>query len=573
MRQLGKINSNRFVISSLIFILIVNLPYFILGGDSYFNFIYDSMDSVVVAYKLLVESGNIFSSNSTIIHPALCGIPRGYYPSEFSIITWLYIFFGASYANIVNILLIQITAFLGMFLFLRNQYVHEDFLLCGFVSLIFSFLPFYYEAGISVAGIPLILYAYSSAKKNLPVSILIAVYYSFYSIFALTGLFLFLILVSDQLFKLVKGRFSIKQGAFILIFILATIPVIYRQIWSILSPEFISHRVDFVIPTFNFTQACGTLMKILFGEYGHNEKKPLFILLSLFILLVVNIINKKKIDVQLQKVLLLILAISIISVVFQSTFFYNTYTKIVVLKSIQLQRFYWLLPPIYYVLFFLVLKRISKIKYGKHLVILILATQLVFVFSSITNIRQIVKTKLLHKEAGVITFNKFYSSSLYQEVNNYIGKPQNTYRTASIGLQPAAALYNGFYTVDGYYGNYPKKYKDKIFEIIKPELQKDSSLYKFFTNWGSVCIIPSAELINRKYDDGGYVLPVVLKSDNITEPIHNLSVNTKLLKDELNCQYIFSSVQISNDKELGLKYHRVFENADSPYRIYLYELN
>ncbi len=130
-------------------------------------------------------------------------------------------------------------------------------------------------------------------------------------------------------------------------------------------------------------------------------------------------------------------------------------------------------------------------------------------------------------------------------------------------------MYNGFYTIDGYFNNYPKTYKDKFFKIIEGEVAKNEGLKNHFQNFGSVCAIISDEMI-KKFNRISFLIPVFYKNEgNI---INNLDINAKAMKD-LNCQYLFSAFKIENSASIGLSLERYFENDRSPYGIYLYSID
>ncbi|MDA6131502.1 DUF6044 family protein, partial [Escherichia coli] len=57
------------------------------------------------------------------------------------------------------------------------------------------------------------------------------------------------------------------------------------------------------------------------------------------------------------------------------------------------------------------------------------------------------------------TVRQFYAEEQFSAIKEYIGLPQEDYRVASIGLHPAIAQYNGFYTLDSYNNFYPLTYK------------------------------------------------------------------------------------------------------------------
>ncbi|MDZ7721963.1 MAG: DUF6044 family protein [candidate division KSB1 bacterium] len=568
--------SNLFLFG-LVFIFIYYLPYIIFGENSWFNFGYDSLDSNVIWNIILTESGKIFTPNNEIIPQAMSGLPRASYPGEFSIELLLYFIFKPIHAYIANIILIAIFAYVGMFFLLKTLSPKLNIFILTIVSILYALLPFWPHGGLGVAGLPLIIFGLINVKLKPILSYAVLVFYVLYSSFVLTGIFLIAILGVFLLLKWMRTKkFPLPEIAFVVVMFILHMATNYRLILSSISPEFVSHRSSTVMPTHSLTESYQFFINLLFGEWGHNIiiKIPIIISLVFLILgsLLVNRNHFKKYK-NIYYTGLIIIGISFLAVLFQNKYFYNFYTGIFpFLKQIQMQRFYWLLPPFFYILYFFVLNKLVSYKFGKIIVVLIFIMHLGFVFEGNSMYRQLLKTKVLNRKAGVISWKRFYSEDLYEDIDDYIRKDKSTYRVASIGLQPGVALYNGFYTVDGYFSNYPLQYKKQIYDIIKPELKKDSSLYKFFVDWGSVCVIPSSELINRKYGPRGYVIPKIYKRDSITKPIQNLNIRTKVLKSKLNCQYIFVAAEIGNSDQLGLEYHKKFENKTSPYRIYLYEI-
>ena len=97
------------------------------------------------------------------------------------------------------------------------------------------------------------------------------------------------------------------------------------------------------------------------------------------------------------------------------------------------------------------------------------------------------------------SFKQFYATAQFQEIEQYIGKPQSSYRVASIGIHPSIAQYNGFYTLDTYNNFYPLAYKHQFRKIIASELDKNPTLKKYFDTWGGRCYIFVSEL-GKKYE-------------------------------------------------------------------------
>ena len=72
--MLKELNSKRIAIAFSSLLIFINLlPYLLL--DSRYM-IWDNLDSNHVWYKVLIQSGQLFSSNSTIIDPIMGGLPR-----------------------------------------------------------------------------------------------------------------------------------------------------------------------------------------------------------------------------------------------------------------------------------------------------------------------------------------------------------------------------------------------------------------------------------------------------------------------------------------------------------------
>jgi hypothetical protein len=158
-----------------------------------------------------------------------------------------------------------------------------------------------------------------------------------------------------------------------------------------------------------------------------------------------------------------------------------------------------------------------------------------------------------------LNFGEFFSTSLFAEIRDYIGRPQSQYRVVSLGMYPSIALYNGFYTADGYVQNYSLDYKHQFRKVIAKELEKDEPLQKYFDTWGSRCYLFSQEL-DRQY---------LCTKKNPIRRIDHLDIDTTALR-ELGIEYIFSAVEIGNSEQLGLKLEKVFERDDSPWRINVY---
>ena len=171
--------------------------------------------------------------------------------------------------------------------------------------------------------------------------------------------------------------------------------------------------------------------------------------------------------------------------------------------------------------------------------------------------------KMLHADYGAMSFRDYYAVGVLEQVQQYIrdnlGEEPENYRVVSLGIDPAAALYHGFYCLDGYSNNYDLAYKHRFREIIAPELDKSEYLTEQFDGWGNRCYLYSAECPGYyTVQKGGFYF-------------QNYEINAQSLQ-ELGGRYLLSAAYIDHCEDTGLKLIReeAFETEDSYYRIYLY---
>ncbi|MHA2114921.1 MAG: DUF6044 family protein, partial [Candidatus Thorarchaeota archaeon] len=228
-----------------------------------------------------------------------------------------------------------------------------------------------------------------------------------------------------------------------------------------------------------------------------------------------------------------------------------------VLRTIYLSRVHWLHPLLWYLLFAVSLSVISKrlkfkgFEFGKIIVFVLILLQFAVL---LPNSYQGVA------DPQSITYREFFAEDLFQQINDDIGFPQDSYRIINIGFHPSISQFNGFYTLDGYFNNYPVEYKNRFRNIIGYELAKDPDLRDYFDNWGSRCYVFTAELGTDSYStkDRGLVL-------------NNLELNVTAMY-EMNVSYVFSAVNITNHAANNLQFNGLYQHVNSAWDIYLYEV-
>jgi len=210
----------------------------------------------------------------------------------------------------------------------------------------------------------------------------------------------------------------------------------------------------------------------------------------------------------------------------------------------------------------------SSIILGKTIAVVLIVIQATYLFT-FYNDNYEEKTGGFYQYGGVglirsnqMTFNEFFSPDLFEEIDEYIFNLNNLskdeYRVVSIGMPPAVAQYNGYYTLDSYQPNYPLEYKHQFRKIMADELEKNETIKTYFDSWGSRCYIFTSE----------FGIDYSITKDR-THSI-NMDFNSTAFK-EMGGVYIFSTVEIENYQHNNLTFHQTFENDESPWKIWLYE--
>jgi hypothetical protein len=560
--------NNRKYISLAVAILVFYLsPLFILGQNSHI-LIHDNLDSNVVWFKVLSESGHIFGSLDATIPNIMNGLPRDCLGSEFSVILWLYYLLGPFTAYIVNITLMHFIAFIGMYLLLKSHFLRDEkyeIIIVG-AALAFALLPFWPSGGLSIAGQPLALYAFLNIRGNLSTKKdwLILLLIPFYSSFTVSFVFFLFALGTLWIYDTAKTK-RINYPFFIAIALMTSIFVIveYRLIYDmLLNSGYVSHRIELQRAAFSSVDTIRAIKRsianFVFGQYHAASLQQYFVGLSVVVALIIIWIKKLK-----ENLFILLLIVTATISLFYGFLHWDLLepitNNITLLQSFNFGRFHWLHPLLWYVLFALALKVIfDNRKYGKQIVIIFLILQVGFLFCYSGGSVQSGGIGIIRSEG--LTYEEFYSEELFQEIAHYIGEPQANYRVVSIGLFPSIAQYNGFYTLDSYQANYPLEYKHKFRRIIEKELDKNDKLRIYFDNWGSRCYIFVDEL-GRNY--------LITKDEEIK--VKNLELNSDALK-RMGGNYVISAVEITNSDDNDLKLLKIFENDRSPWKIWLYKI-
>jgi len=541
------------------------LPPIILGEDAYMT-IHDNLDGEFVYKFLLKESGQAFNySTDAVIPNVMNGIPRSAYRTGFDITLLLFYLFRPYYAYIANHTIIHLIAFFGMVLLLRRHFLKEDRLLPAavLISLCFAFIPFYSQFGLSVAGQPLLLYAFLNIREQQSriTDYLIILLFPFYSHFALVAPFILAFLVLIMVFDFAGSRSLNKPFLAAVALLAVTYLLVESQmlIAFFTNNAFISHRSVWnrwqdLNPASNLKRTFDLLMHTQY----HTGTFPTIIILTSGIAAMVLMIARKKMNWRVILIAASILFICLVSG-FHDWIVFMLGNRIAALKSYNISRFYFLLPTLWMILMALSIMELGRYKVLAPLVWCIVIAQLAVTLNANDEYKYNVKL-LLGRPIDQPTFRQFFAQQLFSRIDQYIKAPKDSYRVVSIGLHPSIAQYNGFYTLDSYQVNYSLQYKNSFRRIIAPELNKNQELKNYFDDWGNRCYVFVDELGKG-----------TTYSKNDAEKIRALELDTQALKD-MGGKYIFSSVEIVNHQQNNLKFESRFSNVESYWDIYLYRV-
>lgn len=545
---------NNPILIGLGLIVLYYIPYIILGENSSLP-ITDNLDSNLALIKILLSNGGIFSSPSLILDQIMNGLPRSSVYGTYDISLIWFEIFGMFPGYVINKFLMSITAFLGMFFLLKTYFLkNKDSLFISFsVALLFSLLPFW-SFTMTIAGLPILFYAFLNirAGKKRIIDWIILILFPFYSFLILSGFFIMLIFLLILIYDIIKFR-KINYPSFLslcflaLCYIISHFPLFFELFFN---NDIISHRKEFKITGQDFkTSVLKSIKMFLFGQW-HAFSLQSFILIPVFIFSII-LLKNKKVNLNFFLILVFIIITSLLYGFIDWTPLVPIQNRLNEILPIQWDRFYFLHPLFWYILFGISLAEIShRINRKKMILGIFLLFQLIYVLSY----------HELFANRNSPSFNDFYAEEQFNEIEKFIGKSKESYRIISIGIYPGVAQYNGFYTLDGYISSYPLKYKHRFRKIISDELDKDLNLKQYFDNWGSRAYIYTAEL-GRNYKAFFY---------ERMPPVNNLEIDFTEVK-KMGGDYIISVTEIKNRPE-DIDLIQTFKGTAYS-KIYLYYIN
>lgn len=539
------------------------VPFLLLGSNSYIT-IHDTLDGEFVERYLLVETGKALSfSGGAVIDSIMNGVPRAALPSGLNVAILLFYLFVPVWAYIVNYILVHLIAFCGMFLLLRKHFLTDpgSYNIVVAVSLCFFLVPFYTTYGLSVAGQPLLAYAFLNIRngqanwKNYAIIFL----FPLWSDIALTAPFVVTALVLVLVVDWVRLHNLNKRFLISILLLASTYLVLqFQLINSVLgSNAWVSHRTAYNLwKDFDLSSNLKRTLEILFTtQYHTGTFSTLPVILAAGGAFALLIAKRRRTG------LLDVIAIGIVVICLE----YGFYDWIALcfgrflpaLRTFTGDRFYFLLPGLWMLLFAMSLKELKRSRWGAPIVWSLILIEAFSIAKANTEYKNNLRL-LVGRQVHEPNFKRFFAQDIFTQIDGFISRPKNSYRVVNIGIHPSVAQFNGFYTLDGYQRNYPLSYKRQFRQVIWKELDKSPTLQHYFDYWGNRCYTFSSELGNDSLVGGGDY-----------RVLHDLEIDTVQLR-AMGGEYVISAAEIENSLQHGLRFERQFASAGSFWHIYLY---
>ncbi|WP_102263030.1 DUF6044 family protein [Mesobacillus jeotgali] len=544
-----------FIVFSLIVISLFLSPYFILGDDAHIR-VHDNLDSNLAWYKVLAESGQIAGSLQSRIPQIINGLPRNALGTEYSMIVWLYVWFPTMIAYGISQAITRFFAFIGMYLVLKDHFIKgkDKSLIRIGTALAFALTPFWPSGMLSTLGMPLALWALLHIRngRGNGLHYLALTLLPFYSSIVL-GFFFFLSAMGLLwLSEVIRGK-GWNWSFFRAIAYMTAVYLItdYRLLYSFLFDGEPNSRDEYFHARLSFWHS----VRLTFKNFllGHTHVMTVHTLVILPVIFAALFLIWKQRKWVKERIFVFLFVLNFFLSAWYAFWFYKGWLplteKFHFLDTFNFARYHFLRPLVLYLLFAIGLKILWDEKFLRKAVPWLVAAQILLLL--FTN------EEIVHRKKPSV--REFYAEQQFNAIKNHIGKPQNSYRIASIGLHPAIAQFNGFYTLDTYNNFYPLSYKYQFRKIIEKELEKNKRIRIYFDEWGGRCYLFTDEL-GKHY--------LFKKTSN--RRIENIDLNLEPFK-QMGGQFIFSSVPIDNALENNLKLDKVFTSKESAWKIYLYE--
>ncbi len=574
-----KLISRWYLVITAGFLLFAGLVFFICGEKSVIA-VHDNLDLFIPQFQMMKDTGTFFSHGKDV--PFLGGISRDVLPSEFSLYTVLFMILPAYPAYVIGYLLKIVIAVFSCVLLAKDvcgENYGEYKPLAWVLGLAYGALNVFPAFGIPFASIPLALWLCRRVYREPQIKWYIFLFfYPLLSYFSYFGLFILAYMALAFLWLWIRDKkFPARLLLSLCVLSAGCIACEYRLFGTMLFGDEATIRTTMEAGSFTAGEIIRTIGEVFAKGMFHAESVHTYLVLPVCILyfFYLNISylrskNSKGIFHDLYNLLMLVIVFN--SAVY-GIYYWEGFRGLVEklcppLTGWQFNRTVFFSPFLWYAAFFLVLKRLYESRSHKKVMkaaanLLAVAALLLIVLTN-TRYNDLYHTCFdqayrLAKGApsNQLGFGEFYSEELFEEAKADIGYEGEW--SAAYGFYPAILEYNKIATLDGYLGFYSQDYKDAFRKIIAPALERVEESREYFDTWGARASLYS-----------GTDISIVSATRDYHVTDNDIYIDTDAFK-ALGGKYIFSRIELSNDKEAGLALIGSYTHEKSPYRLYVYK--
>lgn len=556
-------------------LMVVGLSYYILLGKNCYFEINDQLDETLFTY--VINAKYLFSGVKTFPE-LLGGVPAGGMVVSAWIFVPLYAVFSTFHAFMIQFAIVMFTAYLGMYACMKEMSGSSIIaMLCGGM---FMFLPYQPVYGLSIVGGPMILYAFLclAKRKHLIRSYMLILYFVLGAHLVLLGYvalgFSFLGVILFILYDIKKKTWKQHRAYYLgfLGMLIAYIIENHELFAELILPNtsYTSHREEMVISGSGF----GSAWDVFWNSAQHAVSLHQYLVVPIAVLLVLYGLRFRKMDREMRQSYLILLGLFVLNILValfygfcESQFVVNWRNSVTgFFHYFAAYRVYWIYPTTWYLAAGMAVNLIRRTGKEKCPVLINWIIIGIILFPTAWHVRENsnwILNKSQYKNnnnVGLMSWSDYFAEDVMEEIKDYIGEDQSTYKVASLGMCPATALEAGFYCIDGYSNNYSLAYKHEFREIIAKELDKCPAMESYFDDWGSRCYLFTEESQNYYYLKKGADFQY-----------QTLELNTEVMK-ELGCEYLFSAAEITDADSMNLHLEGTFSTDTSYYEVWLYKL-
>ncbi|MFD1873107.1 DUF6044 family protein [Hymenobacter bucti] len=560
---------------ALLWLVVFMLPLVALGPRT-FILLHDNLEAEVVWAHLLAKLHLALAHGpGAVVPPIMNGLPRAALRSGLSITILVFELLPTAplAAYLLHEALARVAGLLGMYWLLRRYGLARPELrgLAAAVALLWAVLPAYSIFGLSVLGQPALLRAalgLRDGRARWP-EWLVCAALPWWSSFVLVGPFVAVAWGLGLLLDLGRrGRAAwpaTARGAAGLALLLAGYVVVEWQLFYglLVAKAFVAHREEFDLARLapvglgRGLREAGQLFWL-----GHYHASPFFkggIVLAVAVGLG-RLVGPARGQLGRQ-VLWLLAAIAGLCLLagLLPQLAARLQGRLPLLHAFSLGRFYFLLALPWVLVLVLVLRQLP----AGRLAYALLALQFLLVLAANPEFVNNVRALAGRPKADAPGYAAYVAPGLLGQaralIQSQTGQPPAAYRVACLGLPPAVAQLNGFYTLDSYQTLYPLAYKHAFRPLIAGELAKSPELATYFDAWGNRCYLFSAEL-GRSF----------LVGKRPVRTVQHWAFDAAAFR-RLGGRYVLSAVRLARPAESGLRLLGVFEDSGAYWRLHLYE--